>query len=257
MRTRCLQAHKTPPHKWTPEDDEFIRTYAPGHLINEIQEEYERRFNASAPTASAIQNRKTQLGVKSGIRGGCFEKGMTPWNKGKSWDELGIPEESRRRCTKTQFKAGQRPHNAMDKPIGYERVDSKDGYVYVKVKDEQQLKANENFRMKHHLVWEKANGRPVPRDCNIVFADRNKQNFDPENLVAVPRSLWSIISHENIAYADRETLEAAMDIAKARHAIYSAKCRPRECKACGETFTPRYPHQRTCDLCLSDSRITA
>lgn len=176
MRTRCLQAHRIPPHKWTPEDDEFIRTYAPGHLINEIQEEYKRRFNTPAPTASAIQNRKTQLGVKSGIRGGCFEKNMTPWNKGKTWDEQGRSEESKAKCRKTCFKKGNRPHNSLDKPI---------------------------------------------------------------------------------AYADRETLEAAMDIARARHAIHSAKCRPRDCKACGETFTPRYPHQRTCDLCLSDSRNTA
>ena len=252
MRQRCLQAGRTKPHRWTEADDEFLREFAPGHLIDEIQEEWTRRFGTEPPTASAIQNRKRKLGVKSGIRAGCFTKGFTPWNKGKSWDEQGRSEESRRASAATQFKPGNRPHNSLDKPVGYERVDAKDGYVWVKVKNGQQEQANDNFRPKHHLVFEKEHGRPVADGHMIVFADHNRLNCDPDNLVEVPRKLIGIINREGIQYMDKATLEMAVDIAKARHAIHSARCRPRRCRACGNSFNPRYPNQRTCDECLDN-----
>lgn len=252
MRARDRDAGAYPPRKWTEAEDEFIREFAPGRLISEIQAEHERRFGFKR-SSSSLQNRKVKLGAKSGIRAGMFKKGFTPWNKGRTWDELGISEESRERIRTTQFKKGGIPHNAKDKPIGYERVDAKDGYIWVKIKDGVQGEANDNFRQKHHVVWEKASGRPVPDGWVIAFADHDRTNCDPDNLVAVPRSLWSVITHEGIEYADRQTLELAVDIAKARRAVHSAKCRPRTCKACGGEFEPRYPNQRTCDTCLGRS----
>lgn len=126
-----------------------------------------------------------------------------------------------------------------------------DGYVEVKVAERpSRADCNDNFRAKHHLAWEEANGRPVPEGHAVVFADGDRRNFDPANLVAVPRGLLSTINREGIAYADAETLRAAMDVARARSAVYAARRRPRPCRACGGVFEPRYPGQRTCDGCL-------
>ena len=104
--------------------------------------------------------------------------------------------------------------------------------------------------MKHHIVWEQANGEPVPPHAMIVFADHDRRNFDPGNLVAVPRGLWAAICHEGIPYHDRESLIVAMDIARLKGGVFEAQMRPRACRKCGQEFKPRYIRQRTCDRCL-------
>lgn len=114
-------------------------------------------------------------------------------------------------------------------------VDAKDGYVWVKVKDTPQAQVpgsfNDNFRLLHHVVWERANGRPVPPHTMIVFADRDKRNFDPGNLVAVPRDLWTFISLRSIKYYDAESLRTAMAVARLDRARCEAQRRRKEAKA--------------------------
>ena len=243
---------------WTPEKIAWFREFVPGHHESEISAEHERLYGTPL-SAGQIGNAKSKFGVKSGTVGGRLRKGHVPWNKGRTWDECGISAESRERMLKTAFKPGEvHGPGGHVKPVGYTRVDSKDGYVYVKVKDTPQLNKpghfNDNFRLLHHVVWEEANGQPVPPSTMVVFADHDKRNFDPGNLVAVPRSLWSIISRESWTYCDRESLEACMNLAKLGRAVYALKCHPRDCKRCGGTFAPRYPHQRTCDACLAKRR---
>lgn len=255
-RAKVLGLHKAdgfvrnPPRFWTPERAEWFRSFVPGHTESEISAEHERIYGFPL-SEGQIGNAKTKLGVKSGTHGGRFEKGHAGGFSS---------EEHRRRFIEagkaTRFRKGNVSGIAKErmKPVGYERVDSKDGYIYVKVKDTPQAQVpgsyNDIFRPKHHVVWEQANGRPVPPSTMIVFADRDKRNFDPANLVAVPRSLWAVISHKGMAYHDRESLEACMAIASLDRAAYSARCAPRTCKSCGAEFEPRYPRQATCDTCL-------
>lgn len=249
---------KPQPRKfWTAEKEAWFREFVPGHHEAEISAEHERLYGTPL-TPNQIGNAKVNFGVKSGTVGGQMRKGNIPWNKGKTWDELGIPEESRARCAATQFKPGE-VHLAADRdhPVGYERVDSRDGYIHVKVRDsrvdglqrQEPGNFNENWRPKHHVVYEQAHG-PIPEGCNIVFADHDKRNFDPENLVAVPRALWGTIRKMGLPFSDRETLELCMKVAQLDQARYAAHCAPRECKACGATFKPRQPRQRRCDMCL-------
>lgn len=234
--------------KWTAEMEGFLRSFIPGHSEREIADAFEERFGVR-PNKWHVKNAKVRLGVKSGTVGGRFTKGQAPANKGKTWDEMGISEKSRARMRKTWYEKGNEPHNGKRIPLGTERL-TKDGYVQVKVRRLRKAKANDGWRMKHHLVWEEANGRPVPPSTMIVFADGDRRNFDPENLVAVPRRLWAVISHSGIPFADRDTLLSAMDIAKARAAAHGARMRKRPCGVCGEEFTPRHPNQKTCDACL-------
>lgn len=251
---------RNPPKFWTPEKDEWFRSFVPGHHESEISAEHERLYGTPL-TAAQIGNRKCKLGVRSGTQGGVFRRGVPPWNKGRTWDELGIPPESRARCAATQFKAGE-VHVAPSRrrEVGYERV-GKDGYVMVKVRysevDGIQRNEpghhNENYRFKHHIVYEQAHG-PIPDGCNVVFADRDNRNFDPDNLVAVPRGLWAVIRHGGYAYHDRASLEAAMLAARLDRARYALECRERTCRSCGAGFKPRYAHQRTCDGCLALKR---
>ncbi len=66
--------------------------------------------------------------------------------------------------------------------IGDERVWH--GYIYVKVSEIPNVSAYVNWMPKHVLVWEQKNGTR-PKDKNIVFLDRNKQNCSIENLYAL------------------------------------------------------------------------
>lgn len=151
------------------------------------------------------------------------------------------------RTRATRFHDGHLPANT--RAVGDERV-TKDGYVEVHVAQHRRAKANDQWRMKHHIAWEQANGEPVPPHTMIVFADHDRRNFDPGNLVAVPRGLWAAICHEGIPYHDRESLIVAMDIARLKGGVFEAQTRPRACRKCGQEFKPRYIRQRTCDRCL-------
>ena len=244
---------RNPPKFWTPEKDAWFASFVPGHHEAEISAEHERLYGTPL-TGSQIGNHKAKLGVKSGTDGGRFRRGMEPANKGKTWDEY-MPAASQERCRSTQFKKGQLLGIAKErlKEVGYERVDSKDGYIYVKVKDTPQKQEpgsfNDNFRPKHHVVYEQAHG-PIPGGCVVAFADHDMRNFDPGNLVAVPRSLWCVIKHRKLQYWDAESLRLCMKIAEVDKARYAAQTRPRKCKRCGREFKPRFAGHRTCDVCL-------
>ena len=254
---------RNPPRFWTPEKDEWFRAFVPGHCEAEISAEHERIYGTPL-TPSQIGNRKSKLGVQSGTNGGQFRRGRAPANKGKKWSEYGTPE-GHERSRATCFKKGE-VHDRPDgwlKPLGHERVDAKDGYVYVKVRDsrihgiqeQRPGNYNSNYRLKHHVIYEQVHG-PIPEGCNVVFADHDKRNFDPSNLVAVPRDIWATLSHEGLRYWDAESLRLCMNIVQLDRARYALECRPRPCKRCGETFAPRFAGQRTCDRCLGERRET-
>lgn len=215
--TRC--------HRLTDAERARLAEVAPGRSHDEIREVMTAEFGDHFG-GKRIEAALKRYGVKTG-RTGRFEKGSVPFNKGKTWADYGTPE-GHARSRATCFRKGvvqDRPDGWI-KPVGYERVDKRDGYVWVKVKDTLQANVpgsfNDNFRLKHHVVWEAANGMPVPPHTMIVFADRDKRNFDPANLVAVPRELWSVISRRRLAYWDAESLRAAMNVARldrARRAV--------------------------------------
>lgn len=105
-----------------------------------------------------------------------FQKGHVPANKG-----LRRPGWSPGRMRETQFKKGIRQGVAVKlyRPIGTERV-SKDGILQRKVNDD--LPLQRRWRAVHAIIWEEANGRPIPQGHIVIFKDRNRRNFDPANL---------------------------------------------------------------------------
>lgn len=242
---RAKEARRT---MWPPERVEWLRSYAPGHDIYEIIDEFERLYGIRM-TKCSMKNAKHRYGAKSGTNVGQFSKGQEPPNKGKTWDEMGVSERARANMRRNQFKGGNVPHNGAAIPLGTERVDP-DGYVYVKTSmlSSEPCK-NDCWTLKHRVVYEREVGT-IPDGCMVVFADHDNGNFDPSNLVAVPRELWATIKKRGVEYWDTESLNTAMLIAKVDRARYAAQCRPRACKRCGHEFAPRFANQRTCDACL-------
>ena len=238
---------------YAPEMDEFLTEFVPGHSEAEITDEFERRFGIRL-RRSQLKNRMTTLGVRQGINTGQFKKGQPAYNKGMKQTDF-MSAEAIERTKATRFQKGQMPHNAIGFGIGRERVD-KDGYVLVKVKMHSfsEGRAN-NYRYKHVLIWEKVHGCHIPPKTAIIFADGNKRNFDPNNLVAVPRRVLMIINRHRIPYFDRASLETAMQIAEIKMKANELELSiPRTCKECGAQFKPEFKNQIRCRACIDARR---
>ena len=210
--------HPMPRTLWTPERVEWFRAFVPGHTEGEISAEHERLFGFPL-TEGQIGNAKANLGVRSGTHGGRFRKGQEPPNKGRTWDETGMPQESRERCRATQFAKGHRPHNSGE--LLDERV-TKDGYVQVKVDPRDARNPMRYWIGKGQFVWMQANGRDWPEGCRCVFADHDNRNFDPDNIVPVPSELYPIVQgavRGQVPYHDRESLEVAIASARITKAL--------------------------------------
>ena len=125
-------------------------------------------------------------------------------------------------------------------PVGTERP-SKDGYVVIKFRDDATVPmSKDNWKLKHVWAWEQANG-PLPEGYNVYFADGDNRNFDPANLVAVPRRLVGVMNNlraSGVTWHDAQTLEAVVHLAEIRVAQNDLTASaPRVCAICGRTFT--------------------
>src|SRR5437868_9826386 len=87
-------------------------------------------------------------------------------------------------------------HHGGKLPIGTERLHGHADTIYIKIADAGSYR--QSWRPKHHVIWEQANGCPVPtRD--IVFLDGDRRNFDPGNLQPMTReetSAYGNIRHQ-------------------------------------------------------------
>ena len=90
-------------------------------------------------------------------------------------------------------------------PVGSER-ESK-GYILVKI-------AEPNVWIeKHRLIYESMYGN-IPTGCKVIFADKNKRNFNPNNLVLVSDSEALIMNTQKLIYEETELTRSGVLIAK-------------------------------------------
>jgi hypothetical protein len=107
----------------------------------------------------------------------------------------------------------------------------KDGYIMVKVREWPTVpQTRDNWRFKHWVEWERANGQPVPDGWTVFFADGDKRNFDPDNLIAVPRGVWSTIKRLGFQYGDAESLQTAVALARLAQVRNETRSRARKAR---------------------------
>ena len=232
-----------------PEYDDYLREIIPGHSEAEISELFAERFGIILNGAQ-IGNRKAVLGVKSGTVGGQFKKGNRPISKGKTWAEMGITPEMMERMRANQYKEGNIPSNGLRLPVGSERVNV-DGYFEVKVRQTSlDPRTHKCWQLKHRVVWEEANGRPLSKDEIVIFCDGDRSNLDPSNLMAITKRENAVMNSLGLKHSDRETTETAVHIARLNLAIGEREKGERECPVCGKRFRPEYRNQRRCRACI-------
>ena len=141
-----------------------------------------------------VKGFKSKHKLDSGLTG-RFKKGRTTFNKGLKQTDF-MSDEAIERTKKTRFKKGLKSHNK--KPLGSERICTKDGYIIVKVGEP------DVWKHKHRVVWEKVNG-PIPKGHKIVFLDGDKNNISIDNLKIVSSGALAIVNR-HIGLSDDEQL---------------------------------------------------
>jgi hypothetical protein len=182
---KAPRVSKAPLHYYTSEEIEFLKKTVKGKSYEEIYRLFNERFG--------LELNPGQIGGK--IRNMGLGNGMD-----------------------NRYGYGRKPndHAFNSYQIGMELIFS-DGYTYVKIyswKDGDPLSKNsEKWRKKHLLIWEKAHG-PIPQGHVIIFADGNKSNTDPDNLLLVSRSEQIIMNHYGLISSDPEITKTGLLVAR-------------------------------------------
>jgi len=191
--------------KYTQEHIDYIATNIQGCPFKKLTDMFNKQFGMNLKV-SAMVSLANRHGLHNGIDARLnkgyeptqFKKGHSPWNKGMKGVTTG--------GVATQFKKGNRPANWV--PIGSERINA-DGYVDVKVADG---KLQKNWKGKHIVIWEAANG-PVPPGYVVIFGDGNRRNFDLGNLLLVSRKQLVRMNQKNLIQNDAELTKTGAIIA--------------------------------------------
>lgn len=273
---------------YTPAEEAWIAENYHAGTINDTLDAFEREFGRR-PSKQALFVKANKMGLRKDKhheeRGARAQKAMR-WSSPKFERErewmlandkgesvFGTIEAFERefgvRLTRGQvslfrstYGTSRRVSHGGGKPnkaVGSLR-NGKDGYLMVKVREwPDRPCSKDNWRFLHHVIWEEHNGRPLPDGWTVLFADKDRANFDPDNLVAIPRKYVGQLNNTELpGYNDRETLLACIALCDLRTATLDAeRSRPRECKVCGATFTPTDKQRsykspvQTCPDCLA------
>ncbi|QMV44447.1 HNH endonuclease signature motif containing protein [Cohnella cholangitidis] len=171
----------------------FIHEHYRGTPFLELVRLVQGRFGESSTynqIRAYVHNHKLWNGLD-----GRIKPGNVPFNKGKKAPGTGHKP--------TQFKKGNRPANYM--PVGSERINT-DGYVDVKIADPNK------WVQVHLLIWEAVNG-PIPVGHVVIFADANKLNTHPDNLVLVSRGQLARLNQNHLIKGDAELTKSGIVVA--------------------------------------------
>ncbi len=203
--------------KFSKEIIAYIKENHKGKSTIELSDEVNKIFGIDS-NPNSIQNLKTRIKRKDGFifeparNDGYIKKGNIPMNKGKKWDDY-LSKEKQEKCRKTTYKKGNKSSNAVD--IGTERMrysgkPNDTGYLCVKVCDG---KGNKNWIPKHQIIYEKHYGK-IPPKHKVIFADGNRFNFNPENLILVSNAEELIMNQRHLRFEDKELTKSASVVAK-------------------------------------------
>lgn len=193
---------------------EFIRDNSWGVSSEEMAQMVNERFGTNW-NKGTMKTFRQRHGIKSGVTG-WFQKGRSPGNKGKKLEEyIADPErveDIKRRISATQFKKCQEPPNTL--PVGTELMLS-DGYIWVKIDNKPKVKKNVNWKQKHRLLWEAANG-PIPEGHRVIFLNNDRTDVRIENLACVSKAEHIRLNQLGIKSDDPEVRKTAINIARVK-----------------------------------------
>lgn len=85
--------------------------------------------------------------------------------------------------------------------LGSVRI-AQNGYHYVKTAD--------GWKLKHHIIAEAQLGRPIKKTERVFFVDRDRTNFDPENIKVEEKKAVTKATTRARLEARRDEIEAQL-----------------------------------------------
>lgn len=195
---------------WTEDMVDFLRKNYPHYTNDELVGMMKEKFNVTV-TRAKLKNAKATYNFKNKAfpNQGCFQKGMTPWNKGRT-----MSEETREKVKRTWFKKGNVAVNT--KPLGSTRINA-DGYKAIK------LTKSGKWKLYSRYMYEKYHGVKLTCDDVIIFADRNPKNFEKDNLIKVNRRELLYLNQRGLIFEDKDLTKSGVVISKMEIAIDERK----------------------------------
>lgn len=108
---------------------------------------------------------------------------------------------------KYKYEMPQKSNNGKPTEIGSEIV-KKDGSM-IKIKT-----ADHKWEYKQRKVYEDYYGVKLPDDVYVIFLDKNKRNFDINNLKAVSRRTSAVIGRNDLISTDRKLTKVGYTTAR-------------------------------------------
>ncbi len=188
---------------YTSDQAQFLLDNYAGRSVAELTAIFNDNFRADM-TEQQIKSFVHNRGITCG-RSGRFEKGHQPWNAGTKGKGL-------TGANARSFRKGSIPANR--KPLGSERIDSKNGYIYIKVAEpDPHTGFPTRYKQKHVYVWEQAHG-PVPDEMVVSFLDGDKRNIEPENLMLISRAELLRLNQRGYKNAPADLKPSVLALAK-------------------------------------------
>lgn len=188
-------------HRYSEEQKKFIIDNVHGKYSKELAEMFNQEFNTNI-TANEIRSFRKNHKLRSGFDS-KFKKGHVSHNKGKKQTDY-MTKEGIERTKATRFKKGNNPSNY--RPVGSERI-NKGGYIEVKVADPNK------WETKNKVIYKKHFGA-IPKGYKVIYADGNKLNNEPNNLMLVSNSQLLIANKNHLIFDDKDLTESGILICK-------------------------------------------
>lgn len=188
--------------RYTKEELDYIRKITPGRHYHEIVEMFNKKFERQID-AKKLKYTLRNHNISTGLTG-RFEKGITPYNKGKKYPGTG---------NKTTFRKGATPHNKMK--VGEDTITT-DGYVKTKIAEP------DVWEYKHKLIWAEVNGS-IPEKHSIIFADGNKLNLSIDNLLLVSKAELLMLNRKKLISENSELTKTGLNVVKVMNKVYKIK----------------------------------
>lgn len=189
-------------HTYTKEQRDFIEKNVHGLMNSGLAELFNAKFDTNV-TSGQISAYKGNHGLISNLDT-TFKKGLKPFNKGMKQSDY-MTKESIEKTKNTRFKKGDIPKST--RPVGSERICSKDGYILIKTKEPR------SWRLKHRVIWEQEHG-PIPPGYIVKFLDGNKLNLELDNLVLIHRSQNAVINKQGLLSNEPEVAKTGILISE-------------------------------------------
>lgn len=186
---------------WNDEHRLFVRDNIKGVPYKDMRDMVNAEFGLNV-TTSQMQGFITRNGFANGNKT-TFSKGRDPWNKNVKGLQLGGDA--------GWFKKGHRP--STYRPVGSHRIDSKDGYLKIKVSDHG--RTQDMWKNKHVVLWEEAHGK-IPDQHVVCFLDQDVTNLNLNNLFLLSRNELARMNQFGLFSTNPELTMAGITLTRLR-----------------------------------------